>query len=179
MIRALGWRPSEWLLASAAGRMQGTRAEWAEAMMAEADMCQSKRDRLRWAFGCWVASLRMSISPGAIAYSTALAAGLGLMTWYEWSADEGGVTVVVLGLITLVLGALRPRQAMISGAVLGLVVAGVIGFEALTGIRPAYEAGAQTLAHSLYWLILLAPALSAASVGGRIGRQLRGTRPLS
>jgi hypothetical protein len=81
--------------------------------------------------------------------------------------------------ISLVLGALRPRQALISGAVVGLVVTGVIGFEALTGIRPAYEARAQTLAHSLYWLILLAPAVSAACMGGRIGRRLRAAGPLS
>jgi hypothetical protein len=179
MIGAPSRRPSDRLLASAAGRMHSTRAEWAEAMMAEADMCQSERDRLRWAFGCWVASLRTSTSLEGIAYSTALAVGLGLMSWYEWSADEGSVTVVVLGLIALVLGALRPRQALISGFVLGLVVTSVIGFEALTGVRPAYEARAQTLAHSLYWLVLLAPALSAASVGGRIGRRLRTIGPFS
>jgi hypothetical protein len=100
------------------------------------------------------------------------------MTDYEWSADESRATVVILGLIALVLGALRPRLALLSGALVGLVVTGVIGFEALSGVRPAYEEGAQTLFHSLRWLILLVPALFSAAAGARIGRLLRSVWPL-
>jgi hypothetical protein len=173
------WRqPSAWLLASAAARMRGTREDWAEAMLAEAEICTSERDRLGWAWGCWVASVRASFGVEGIVYSASLLGGLALMTGYEWSADENRLTVIVLGLIALALGALRPRRALLSGALVGLVVTGVIGFEALSGIRPGYEARAQTLVHSLHWLILLAPALTSAAVGARIGRHLRPAWPL-
>lgn len=159
-----------WLLASSARRLRTTRREWAEAMLAEAEMCASDVDRFRWALGCWVVSLRASCGARGIAYVAAVVAGLVGMTWYEWSADESRVTVVILSLITLLLGAMRPRQAVLSGVLVGLVVSGVTGFEALSGIRPAYEIQAQTLAHSVYWLILLPPALMSATLGAVLGR---------
>ena len=169
-------RPSAWLLASAARRLRGTRPDWADAMRAEADACTSGRDRLGWASGCWVASLRASSDGDGTAYAAALLSGVGLMTAYEWTADESRVTVMVLGLVAMALGALRPRRALLSGVLVGLVVAGVIGFEALSGLRPAYEMRAQTLVGSLRWLILLLPALSAAALGALIGRRLRSVR---
>ncbi len=171
-------RPSAWLLASAARRLRGTRPDWADAMQAEADTCTSGRDRLGWASGCWVASLRASSDGDGTAYPVALLFGLGLMTAYEWSADESRITVMVLGLVAMALGALRPRRALLSGVLVGLVVAGVIGFEALSGLRPAYEMRTQTFIGSLYWLILLLPALSSAALGALIGRRLRSARPL-
>jgi hypothetical protein len=170
-------RLSAWLLAAARGRMRRTHADWAEAMLAEAEICTSEADRLSWAWGCWTASLRASCSVGAVVRHAALPTGLGVMTAYEWSADEGPATVVVLAVVAMLLGALRPRRALLSGAFVGAVVTGVIAFEALSGIRPAYEVRTQTLAHSLHWMILLAPALASAAVGGRIGRRLHPVRP--
>ena len=142
-------------------------------MLAEADFCASEFGRLGWAWGCWTASLRTSGAMSSIVYAAALLSGLGLMTAYEWSADEGRMTVVVLGLIATSLGALHPRQAVLSGASVGLVVTCVIGFEAASGIRPAYETGSQTLLHSLHWTILLAPALSSAVLGAHVRRRLQ------
>jgi hypothetical protein len=167
-----------WLMASAAARMRASHPDWAEAMLAEAEMCEGERDRLAWAAGCWMASLREAPRLCAIAYAVALAAGAGLMAAYEWSSDESRVTVCILGLIALVLGAVRPRQAVLSGAVVGLVVAGVIGFEAVSGIRPWYEVRAQTLGDSLGWTILLAPAVCSALLGAQIGRRLGPLRSL-
>ena len=172
------WRRlSARLRASASGRMRRTHADWARAMLVEAEVCTSEFDRLGWAWGCWMASLRTSHVWIGIVYCAALLTGLGLMAAYEWSADEGRATVILLGLIAMLLGALRPRRALLSGALVGLVVTGVIGFEALSGIRPAYEARAQTLLHSLRWMILLVPALSSAVVGARISRWLQSALP--
>ena len=171
------WRgPQTWLLASAVGRLRRTHADWAEAMLAEASLC-AEPDRLRWAWGCWVASLRMSSGATGLAYCAALAAGLAAMAAYEWSADESRETVAVLALIAASLGVLRPRQALLSGILVGLVVTGVIGFEAVSGIRPAYEARAQTLLHSLRWTILLVPSLLSAALGARLRRRLRSAGP--
>ena len=166
-------RAADWLLAAAASRLRPAHGAWADAMLAEAAVCTSGRERLAWAWGCWAASLRATISPATLIYPAALAAGLALMAAFEWAADEGRATILLLAGIALGLGALRPRHAWLSGALVGLVVAGVIGFEAVSGIRPAYETRAQTMASSLYWAILLIPALPAAALGGLIGRKLR------
>jgi hypothetical protein len=57
-----------------------------------------------------------------------------------------------------------------------LVVAGVNAFETLTGVRPAYEDVAHSLQHDAKWLVLVAPALLAAAVGGYAGLKLRSAR---
>ncbi len=175
MSRPSRWQPQAWLLAAAAARMRKTAPEWADAMLAEAENCPSDRDRLAWAWGCWIASLRASFDAQSAAYRLALAAGLGAIGAYEWSADENLLTVILVSLITLGLAALQPRQAMRSGVLIGVTVAAIVGFEAASGIRPAYEAHTQTLASSLYWLVLLVPALCAAALGARLGRRLRTT----
>ncbi len=166
-----------WLLASAGRRMRRTRGKWADAMLAEADACTSERDRLGWAWGCWLASVRAACPPEELAYAAALLAGAVLMTGVEWSMDEGRATVLALSLISLSLGVLRPRRALLSGAFVGLVVAGVIGFEAASGIQPTYETRTQTLASSLFWVVLLVPALPSAVLGALIGRRLRRAPP--
>ncbi len=135
MIAAARNRLTAWLLASACHRLRGDKPDWARAMLAEADACTSASDRLRWAWGCWIASLRDAAHLKRLAYAPALMTGLGLMTAYEWSADESRATLAVLALITAALGTLWPSKALLSGALLGMVVTGVIGFEAVSGIR--------------------------------------------
>ncbi len=163
-----------WLLASAAARLRRRHADFARAMLAEALECRSAAERLRWAWGCWAASLRISFDAAALAYAACLAAGLAAMAAYEWRSDESGFTLVVLALIATTLGALRPRRALLSGTLVGLVVTCVLGFEAVSGIRPAYELRVQTLPHSLHWTVLLVPALSSAALGALLRRRLRG-----
>jgi hypothetical protein len=160
-----------WLLRSAAARMRRKNADWAAAMAAEAEACSSDSEKLRWAWGCWITSLRLSGLLGWAFYAAALGAGLLLMTAYEWQADESLATLAVLCLICVLLGILSPGRAPLSGALLGSVVACVLGFEALSGIRPGYEAQAQTLVRSLMWTVLLVPGLASAVMGARIGRR--------
>ena len=164
-----------WLLAAAAGRLRRTHADFAQAMLAEASLCTSERERLRWAWGCWAASLRLSFNTAALVYAAALLTGLEAMAAYEWSTDESRGTVIVLALIAASLGALRPRQALLSGALVGLVVTCVIGFEAVSGVRPAYELRAQSLLQSLHWMVLLVPALPSAALGAQLRRRLHPT----
>ena len=177
MTQPSQWRPSDWLLANAAARMHAKRPHWTHAMLAEADHCTSPRDRLAWAWGCWVASLRTSSIPGVLLYAASLLAGLAGMAAYEWSADESRATIALLGVVALILGAIRPPQAWLSGTLTGLVVAAVIGFEALSGIRPAYEIRAQTISGCLLWAGLLVPAMLAASAGAKLGRLLQAAKP--
>lgn len=172
-VRA-GFSPtlSAWLLRSARRRLKRRYADWGEAMAVEEEACRAGSEQLRWAVGCWAASLR-SGAPDWIGYKPALGSGLALMTAYEWSADESLVTVLVLSLIAVALGLLRPQRVIVSGTSVGMVVAAVMAFEALSGVRPAYETQEQTLGDCLRWTILLAPSLIAAMIGGEIGRRLR------
>ena len=162
-----------WLLRAATRRLRHTHAQWADAMIAEASMCTTHVGRLHWAWGCWIASLRTSSGPVRMLYAVFLCLGVTLMTAYEWRADESLRTIAALSIIAWLLGALYPKQALLSGTLVGLVVTGVIGFEAVSGIRPLYETHVQTLAHSLHWSILLLPGIAAATAGAEIGRHLR------
>jgi hypothetical protein len=172
------WQPSARLLASAASRMRKRHADWADAMLAEAEFCATSHDRFIWAWGCWMASLRASFRLSEMFYTIALVSGLAVVAVYEWCADESTMTVIILAVVALILGALRPRQALFSGALLGMVVTTILCFEALSGIRPTYKTQAQTPLQSLHWLVLLAPALTAASLGAWIGRSVEPLRTM-
>jgi len=164
---------ADWLMDHAAGRLRRRRPEWAEAMISENAALGADDERLRWSAGCALASYR---APGALEgllYPAALAAGVVLMSAYQWSADESLRTVAVLSLIGVVLGAFKPRYAWISGLAIGLVVSATNSFETLSGLRPAYETHIHTLLHDARWTVLVAPALTAAIVGGHAGRMLR------
>jgi hypothetical protein len=170
---SLGLRLSDFLLRSASRRLNAAQGDWASAMTAELAVCGSEAERVRWALGCWWASL---IAPGARARCThplALVLGLCLMASYEWNCDEGPVTLMLLAGLALALGILRPARAVASGLMLGLVVSAVLTFEVLSGLRPAYELRPTTLAHCLHWTVFVLPALLSAVLGGAVGRQFR------
>ncbi len=142
-------------------------------MTAELEACGSEGERLHWALGCWRASLGVQGAWDQLAYPLALGLGTALMAAYEWSADEGLITLLLLGGLSLVLGLFRPGRAMVSAALLGLVVSGVLAFEAVSGLHPAYETHRVTLVQSLHWSIFLAPALLAAAFGSGVARLVR------
>jgi hypothetical protein len=121
----------------------------------------------------YIATYRASEGLTGASYYAALAIGVAIMTAYQWSADESLMTVAVLSLIGLTLGALEPRRAWVSGLLVGLVVTGVNAFETLSGVRPPYEDAAHSLMHDARWLVLLAPALAASTAGGLARRKLR------
>ncbi len=147
--------------------------EWADAMASESLATLSDDDRLRWSVGCVAAGYR---APGALEwaiYPTLLGFGIALMTAYQWSVDENSLTVAMVSLIGVALGVLQPRRFWLSGTVIGLVVAAVNTFETITGVLPAYETYHHSLQHDARWIVLVAPALFAAVVGGYVGRKLR------
>lgn len=123
------------------------------------------RERLRWAAGCVGASLTVPGAGATLAYPVALAGCVGAMTLFQWSADEGVHTVLVIAALGLLLGLLRPERALVSGLAVGLVVAGVLAFETISGLRPAYETRMHTLLQDLGWTVLVGPALAAATLG--------------
>ena len=98
--------------------------------------------------------------------------GAALMAAYEWIKDEGLITLGLLAGLGLILGLLRPARALLSGALLGLVVSEVLAFELVSGLRPAYELHPATLGHCLHWTLLVVPTLLAALLGSGVARRL-------
>ena len=164
---------SNLLLHSALRRLKAGRSDWAGAMAAEMDACGGAGERLRWALGCWWASLSPPDAWTGLVYPVALTLGAGLMASYEWSNDEGPITLVLLGGVGLTLGLLRPARALISGVLLGLVVSAVLTFEVLSGLRPAYEVHPATLRQCLHWMVFVVPALLTTLLGGGVARRAR------
>lgn len=160
------WRAAlaQRFVASAARRFRGRHPEWADAVTAEL-LAVPEGERLRWAVGCLAASFMQPGVGDSLVYPSALMTGVGAMALYEWSADESVKTLLVMGIIGLILGLLRPERAPLSGLAVGSVVAGVLAFETLSGLRPAYETHMHTLLQDLGWTLLIAPAFGAAFAG--------------
>ncbi len=159
------------LLNGAAERLKGGDVDWAAAMSAELEACPGETQRLGWAFGCWRASFGAPGGLDGVTYAAALGLGVTLMTAQQWKADEGVATLALLGVVSLVLGLMRPGRAWLSGVVIGLVVTAILLFELISGLRPAYEQGDQTLSQCLQWLVFAPPALVAATLGGWLRRR--------
>jgi hypothetical protein len=173
MIDALHRWAADLLIRSAARRTRRRYPEWADAMLNESADLRAEGERLKWAIGCFAASLRLSVTGASAMYPIGLLLGIGNMTLYQWSADENLFTLLLLGLNGLALGVLKPQRFLISGMVVGSVVASVNIFEALTGIRPAYETVSHSVAHCLRWTTLVVPALLSAALGRFLGLRFR------
>lgn len=176
LARDLARRLARRLIDHGSNRLRRTRPEWADAMEAESSYLASDSGRLRWAAGCAVASYRVPQGVEDRVYPAALALGVALMTAYQWTADEGLLTLAVLSLLGAALGVVEPRRSLVSGLLVGLVVAGVNAFETLSGVRPAYEGAVHSLQHDAKWLVLVAPSLLASAIGGFAGLKLRSAR---
>lgn len=155
----------------AAERLRRRYPDWAEAIVSEHASLSGERDQLGWAFGALRASFGLPEEADALYPILLLLSVIG-MTLYQWSADESLVTLMVLCGLGMVLGLLRPTRFLLSGLAVGLVVAGVTGFETLSGIRPAYEIHPRHLGNILHWLPLVIPALMASAAGRVIGLRL-------
>ncbi len=164
---------AQWLGRQAQSRLRRDHPEWADAMAAEVEHLAGHGPELRWAAGCVGASYRTGRALEVLRYGGALGLGLAAMTLDQWTQDEGIGTCVVLGLLALLLGALRPQRFLLSGTALGAVVTAVHLFGALSGVRPPYETTAHSLAGGLRWLLLVPPAVLAAAAGSQLSRSAR------
>jgi hypothetical protein len=106
-------------------------------------------------------------------YVVGLLLSLAIVATMEWRTDEAPLTLGALLVVCLALGWYRPRLFLLSGLVVGLVVAALNLFTLLTGIRPGYEAAAEANAHHLGYVLSLAilviPAVIAAFIGRLFG----------
>ena len=157
-------RLAETIVRAAATRLRRRHPEWADALTSEQEHLSGTEGELAWAIG----SLRTALAL-ADPYPLVLAAAVTAMIVYQWSADESLVTLGVMAALCMLLGGLRPPRFLLSGVMLGAVVAAVNAFETLTGLRPAYEIYNHTWAHDLRWLVLLPPAVVSSALGRAAG----------
>ncbi len=157
---------------AAARRLSRTHPDWAEAVRSEHLGLKGHRDQLGWAIGAFGASFSVPRTMEAL-YPIALPAALTAMTLYQWSADENPLTLLMLALTSLGLGLISPRRYLVSGILVGGVVAMVLGFETLSGILPVYEKRHHSLMQDLIWLVLLVPTLGASALGRTLGLRLQ------
>jgi hypothetical protein len=172
-------RPAAWcawlaerLTDAAARRLSRSHPDWAEAIRGEHLGLAEHSDQLSWAIGAFGASF---VVPGALKtfYPVALAAALTVMTLYQWSADENLLTLLMLTTLNLGLGLISPQRYLVSGILVGGVVAAVLVFETLSGILPGYEKRHHNLLQDLCWLGLLLPTLGASALGRNLGLRLQ------
>lgn len=154
----------------AATRLRRSHPDWAQAILNEHASIAGEKERLGWAFGVLRASL--AVPSHDLFYPAALTLAVSLMVLYQWSADEGVATLMVLGCLGGCLGFLRPKHFLLSGFAIGLVVSAVNGFEWLSGIHPEYETTPRTLWICLHWLIFIVPGLVSSIAGRRVRLKL-------
>lgn len=173
MTAPLPWRRrlAERLMRQAAAGLRRRYPDFAEAMVSEGCDLEGA-EQLRWAIGCFVASLRAPGGLRALAYPLALTGSVVAMVLYQWSADENGLTLALTCALGVGLGLVDPRRFLLSGVAVGVVVSAVNAFETLTGVRPAYEAASHGLIHNLRWLVLVPPSVIAAGAGSALAQRL-------
>ena len=157
---------AEWLAEGCARlairRLDRRFSDWGAALAAEQDAISCPWRKVLWAFGAVRASLQ--VEPPDLLYPVSLLLGVSAMGLYQWGADESFITLLLLVALSATLGFVRPARYFASGLTIGLVVAGVTGFEALSGVRPAYETHVYNLVHCLRWLALAGPAILGSAL---------------
>lgn len=119
-------------------------------------------ERLRWAVGGWLAAHRTPEAARAGAYGLGLLASVGAMAVYQWSADEGPVTLGLACALTAALVLVNPARVVTPALCVGLVVFAVNLMGTVTGVQPTYETHAHSVVHDLRWTLFVGPVLASA-----------------
>lgn len=151
----------------------GARAEWAAAMLSEAEHVGDDLDAARWALGS-AGAITMAKLKNAGLYPLLVLAGLVFILFFEWHTDEDLVTLAMLLTIAGVLGLARPNRFIVSGVLLGLSLSFAHALTLLfPGLRPGYEAAPLSAGVTASLAVLIVPSLIAAAIGARVARHLR------
>jgi lipopolysaccharide export LptBFGC system permease protein LptF len=103
-----------------------------------------------------------------------MAAGAALILYVEWHTDEVTVVLALLLLVAAGLGAARPRGAIVSGIVIGLVIPVAYLVVTLSGrFQPLYQVAPPSLVDAAVMCALVFPATAAALAGAWARRRLR------
>lgn len=125
--------PATRLVALVTADLPPARREWGAAMRAELTIIDDAPDRRRFALGCAVTAVRMSVTGRSWAVATAAGASVAVLTLVasrvSLSGERGGImlaTVYLSALILFAAGAVnsRPDRSFRSGLIGGLLAAG-------------------------------------------------------
>lgn len=95
-----------------------------------------------------------------------LALGAALILYVEWHTDEVTVVLALLLLVAAGLGAAKPKAALYSGIMIGLVLPLAYLVVTLSGrFQPLYQVAPPSLFDAAVLSILVLPATAAALLG--------------
>lgn len=109
-------------------------------------------------------------------YLLAMGFGVALVALLEWRTDEDTVTLSVILLSSLALGAMRARSFWVAGLLIGASVFLADLFAQVIGQHPIYVHTAKPFAADPSTLALIGPALIASAMGAGIAKLVRSGR---
>lgn len=111
---------------------------------------------------------------GRLLHALLVVLGGALILYVEWHTDEVMVTLAVLLLVAIGLGAARPRAAIYSGIAIGLVLSLAYLVVTLSGrFQPLYQVAPPSLTDVAILSALVLPAIAAAMIGAWARRRGR------
>jgi hypothetical protein len=106
-------------------------------------------------------------------HAALLAAGAAAILYVEWHTDEVTIVLALLLLVAAGLGAARPKAAVYSGIMIGLVLPLAYLVVTLSGrFQPLYLVARPSLIDAAILSILVLPAAAAALTGAWLRRRL-------
>jgi hypothetical protein len=149
-------------------------ARWGAAMSAELVAIEAMGEpTLGWALGCWRTTMGTALYSAAPRYVLPLAGALTILLWCEWHTDESGFMFALLILIAALMGALAPRLAAVSGALLGLAIPAAHLLSLESGMLvPRYQIADPAFGDWIVMTALAIPSIIAALTGAAMRRRL-------
>jgi len=164
-------RISGMLLALACCLLPRDKADWGDAMRAEAAQLDRRwRESVRWSLGCiWAASVVRVREPDT-SYAVLLSGLCGGLVYLDWHTMETTATIAALVLIAGLLGFTYARHALATGAAVGCILFVAHALSTLTGeFLPFYQCENPSVEDWLTVFALTGPGI-VSSLAGRFIR---------
>lgn len=155
--------------------MPARRADWADAINAEAESLDSGQAR-QWLTAALVGALMQRFRDIPAATPGTLMAAIVVVLFFEWHTDEPLVVLPVLIGAAFVAGYVVPRAWLIVGIVLGVAILIAHMFTSHSGLFiPRYQKQAPSSGDYIAMALLVLPTLTSTWVGSRVSAALRQT----
>jgi hypothetical protein len=169
--RTIRWI-SDALLALACRLLPGNKAQWGDAMRAEAAQLDRQwRESVRWSLGCvWAASVARLREPDT-SYVLVLSCLSGGLIYLDWHTMETAATIAALVFISGLLGFAYARHALATGAAVGCILFVAHALATLTGqFLPYYQCENPSVEDWLTVFALIGPGVVSALAGKFVRR---------
>lgn len=150
--------------------MPGDRADWARAMVTEADVADD-RFAIHWLFGCLRGAAMERLRDNSVIFVATLLIGLSIVLFFEWHTDEPLVVLPVLLLVSFASGWIAPTRVLAIGLCLGLAISIAHALSSATGLMiPRYQKQIPSVGDWVTMTALIIPSMLAAFGGSRLAK---------